>query len=136
VAAQDQIDAIGLEDRQRVLAHLDQLSLGVGIMRSFAVRRVMPKGDHPIGTRVGRGRDEIAFQPGQHGAADGAVGAVGVQHNEVDIAEIEGVIGLGARVDAAAEAIGRGLRGQREDVVVRDGAADRVLVIAPRRPER
>ena len=62
MAGQHQVHAAGLEDRQRVLAHLDQLDLGVRVVRALAVGRVVPEGDDPV---LG-GRREVVAQPGQH----------------------------------------------------------------------
>src|SRR5437773_8448044 len=45
---QYQIDSSAFQDGQDILAHFNQLDLPVGVMTSFAVRRVMPISDEPF----------------------------------------------------------------------------------------
>src|SRR5207237_9939359 len=48
VPGEDQIDSVALQNRKRVLPHFDQSAVGVGIMASLAIGRMVPKGDDPI----------------------------------------------------------------------------------------
>ena len=132
MTAQHQIDAVFLEDRQGVLAHLDQPALDVGIVRTLGVGRMVPIGDDPVLI----GRHQVVFEPRKHGAARRVARPERVEHDEVDVGVVERIVGLGARRQTARLAGRR----QREDVVIRRvGAAaerDRLVVVAARRPYR
>ncbi len=131
VAGEYEVDAVRLEDGQRVLAHVDQAALNVRIVRAFGVRRVMEEGDDPVGRR----RREIVFEPGRHRFVDRAVDVVGIEADEVDVGVVERVIRFRARGDAARFAGRR----QREHVIVRTGeaagAGGLAVVISERRPQ-
>src|SRR5262245_64061053 len=45
VAAQNQVNAVRFQNWHRVLAHVDQVPFGVRVMRTPAVRWMMPKRD-------------------------------------------------------------------------------------------
>ena len=62
VARKNDIDAVVLQDRIDVLAHLGELGIGVGVVRALAVRRVVPERDDPL---LG-GRREVVSEPGRH----------------------------------------------------------------------
>src|SRR5688572_20853547 len=47
VAGQDKIDTTRLENRHDVLTHLAQFTFGIRVMRTLAVRRMMPERDDP-----------------------------------------------------------------------------------------
>ena len=109
VPAEDQVHAVGLEDRQEVLAHFDQLKFGVGIMRSLRVRRMVPVGDDPL---LGSGL-QVQLQPHRHVAGWGTVGGHRIEAYEVDVGVIERVIVLRLR-RLSARLAGRGQREHRE----------------------
>ena len=131
VAGQNEIDAAGLENGQGVLPHLDELHLGVRVVRAFAVGRMVPIGDDPVLPRGG----EICPEPGHHRTVGRAIGLEGIQDDEVDVAVVEGVEGLGAGGNAA----GLTVPWEREDVVVGPGlgggVGGRAVVVAKSRPE-
>ena len=62
VAGENEIDAVAFEERQEVLADLNQVALGVGVVAALGVGRVMPEGDDPL---LRRGF-EIAAEPVEH----------------------------------------------------------------------
>ena len=113
VAGEHQVDAQALEDRQRVLAHVGHPTVGVGVVRPLAVGRMVPVGDHPVAAVGG----EVGGQPGEHGAGGRAVALEGVEADEVEVAVVERVVGLGPRRHAARLGGPR----QGEDVVVGTG---------------
>ena len=134
VAAEHQVDPVGLQDRQGLLAHLHQLPVQpvavVGVVAAFGVGRVVPEGDQP--GLVGGG--QVRLQPRPHRRAPRARRDHGVQGHEVDVAVVERIVELGARGQATGLAPG----GHAEALQV-GGAIDRAaevrLVVADGRPE-
>ena len=121
-----------LEDRQRVLPHLDELRLAVRIVGPVGVRRMVEERHDPPLIR----RPEVGVEPAQHGARRRAGALVRVQHHEVNRAPVERVVRLGARGQPARPPVG----GQHVGVVVgprlRRGVRARAFVVAERRPHR
>ncbi len=101
VAEEEQVHAIILENRHEYFAHvLHPARVGsgiVGIVRSFAVGRMVPECDDPL-LRVGL---EILPEPVRYGAGGQPARALGVEAHEVNVAHVERVIGLGSGCHAA-----------------------------------
>jgi hypothetical protein len=130
VAGKHEVHAAGLEDRHDIMAHLREVLLAVGVVAALGVGRVVPEGDEPVGP----GLVEIGPEPLGHRRGGLAVEIVGIEADEVYVAVVEGIVGLGAGGDAARFAAGR----DRVGVVVgpdAGGAARGVpLVVAHRGP--
>ena len=92
MAGQNEIDTTLLENGQGVLPHLDELRLGVRVVRALAVRRMVPESNDPVLLRGG----EVCLEPRHHRATRRAIGVERVQDDEVDVSVVEGVVGLGA----------------------------------------
>ena len=124
VAAEDHVHPAVLEDGVEPLPHPLQGSLGIRVVRPFAVRRVMPVGHDPV---LGR-RRQVVPQPVGHRPARGEVGPLRIQADEVDVAVVVGVVGLRPGRQAARFAVPR----HRKDLVVRRAVP---LVVPARREE-
>ena len=128
VPAQHQVHPAVFQDRVDVLAHLDEVRFGVRVVRALGVGGVVPVSDRPVG-RVG---GEIVLQPGGHGPGGRTAGGERVQADEVDVAVVEGVVGLRAGGDAAC--LAGGGHGVVE-VVDRHATAGRRFVVAAGREQ-
>ncbi len=142
VAGQHQIDAMGLEDRHDHRTHVGFDAAVIGIVAALAVGRVMPGRDGPFRRIVGK----VAFQPGDHPLPEAfaAVDAeIGVEHDDVDVPVVEGVVGFGAGSHTAGDTVD----GKAEHFVVGAGLVDRIggvfpcsrlvrFVVADNRPDR
>src|SRR2546423_734864 len=88
VAAENEVRAAFLKDGNGVEAHLDLFSFKVRVVRSVAVRWVMPEGDDPILRRSG----QIGPQPCEHWTVRETILTKGVEANKMRIAIIKRVI--------------------------------------------
>jgi hypothetical protein len=129
VTREHQVDPEVLEDRQRELSNLDLVQLDVRVVEdALAVRGLVPERDQPVGIRGG----EVGFEPGEHGRPRGRVHdrVLGVEDDEVDVAVVERVVGLGSGRHAPRFTVGR----KREDVEVGPGlrqAIGREALVVP-----
>ena len=131
MAGEGEVCAVAVEQLHGVLAHLDHFRLGIRVVDTLAVRRMVPVGDDPVLRR----RSQILREPGHHRAACGSITADRVEDDEVNISVVERVIGLGTR--RLPSRLGR--RGQGKDVEIDAGLRRRIsvvrVVVAQRRPE-
>src|SRR5215217_9241803 len=97
MTGQDQVNSCLFENREEVLSHLGEDRIGVRVVRSLAVRWMVPESNGPLSCR----RREIRSQPGSHRTARGAIGSHRVEADKVNIRVIKRVILLGSRRYAA-----------------------------------
>src|SRR5262249_49348211 len=110
VAAEHEIDAVALQDTDEILTDMHQLGLLVAVVGTHRKRRMVPVGDDPSPTPAAISF-EVLFYP-LHLWAEGIIEtifllllAVGVQREEMGIAEVIRIKGLGIRWNATGLAV-------------------------------